>query len=118
LEVIVSELLQKAVEEIDKIVEAEGPGRVISAKNISLKEILESDPSYLEILDGAVCVYWGGYSYEISLDDIPSPLRLAGWVMHLSEKSWPLMTPERIGTFMYLVCKEKGWDPHTGDLGS
>jgi hypothetical protein len=91
-------------------------GPIVSVRDVSLSDVLDGDPGYVEIVDGAVCVYWGGYSYEIALEDIPSPLRLAGWILHLSEKTWPLMTPERIGTLIYLVCEAKGWDPHTGKM--
>lgn len=106
-----SEILAAAVAEIDQITPDEKP-RLVEIKDISF----ESDPTYVEIADGGVHIYWGGYDYDVGLDEIPSPLRLLGLVMHITDKAWPLMNADRVGALISLVCEAKGWNPHTGEM--
>lgn len=79
---------------------------------------IEGEPPYFEITDGAVVVYWGGFDYDISLHLLSTPLLLIGWILQITEKSWPLMTVTRVNDLMEAVCAEKGWNPHTGEMAS
>lgn len=50
------------------------------------------------------------YPYEISLDRIATPIKLVGWIEHLSEKNW--MTKILVIEFIRRVCLIKGWKQH------
>lgn len=78
---------------------------------------LEGEPPFFEITDGAVVVYWGGYDYDISLKLLRTPLIFLGWLLQITDKSWPLTTPGRINHLIDAVCEAKGWNPHTGAGG-
>jgi hypothetical protein len=45
--------------------------------------------------------------YDITLEEIPTPLDLLRWVVHLSEKNW--MDAERLGVFVQEVAQAKKW---------
>lgn len=109
-----SEMLEQAILEIERLTADERP-RLVSLAEIAS---LEPDPTYFEILDGAVLIYWGGYEYDISLSEIPNPLRLLGWISHMADKTWVLMTPDRIASLIDAVCHEKDWNLHTGEVNS
>ena len=45
--------------------------------------------------------------YDITLEEIPTPLDLLRWVVHLSEKNW--MDAERLAVFVLVVVEAKEW---------
>jgi len=105
-----SEILKAARAEIDAM--PREPAEIVSARDISMADLMGPEP-FFEIDDGAVHIYWGGYDYDIDLNAIPSQQRFLGWLLHVMEKSWPLMTVERLEQLIGAVCAAKGWDPYS-----
>lgn len=66
---------------------------------------------YVELNESAgIChVYWGAYDYQIPLDEIATPEAALGWVQQMGEKTWRLMTPERIALFISIIADRNGW---------
>lgn len=104
-------MLDQACEAIERL-----PERKHAAPGPFTLADLESEPPYFEITDGAVIVYWGGYDYDSSLSLLSTPLTFLGFILQITEKSWPLTTPGRINDLIDAVCAEKGWNPHTGEM--
>jgi len=57
-----------------------------------------------------IVLRWGGYDYEIDLDEVDEPLRLLEWIAHIGEKDWEDMTPGRVRRLIETVCHLKNWD--------
>ena len=110
-----SEMLAKAKAEIDQLPRDARPRRSLS-EPMTLDDALVGPCPYFEIEDGAVRIYWGGYDYDPTLNEIPDPLALLGLVSHLTGKAWPLMNADRIGMLIDAVCEAKGWNHHTGEM--
>lgn len=112
-----SDMLNEAIAQIEALSPdpSERSGQLPTAKSIG-DLLLDGPNPFFEIVDGAVQIYWGGYDYDPTLGEIPDPLALLGLISHLSDKAWPLMTPERIGMLIDAICEAKGWNHHTGEM--
>lgn len=112
-----SEMLNEAMSEIEALRPERSESRPALSQPKSIEDLLLDGPNpFFEIVDGAVQIYWGGYDYDPTLGEIRDPLALLGLISHLSDKAWPLMTPERIGMLIDAICKAKGWNHHTGEM--
>lgn len=107
-----TDMLEQARDAIDRMPEEKD----VDPSPFTLAD-LQGEPPFFEITDGAVVVYWGGYDYDISLDLLLTPLIFLGFLLQITEKSWPLTTPGRINDLIDAVCEAKGWNPHTGAGG-
>jgi len=58
---------------------------------------------------GICHIYWGGKNHEISLREIKTPEDALREILYMCEKSWPLMTTERIAMFITFLGDKKGW---------
>ena len=104
-----SPTLQEAIREVEAINAARPPH---SGTGVDYWEAARRDPQhYIELdADNGLChVYWGGYDYKIELDKIATPEATLGWVQQMGEKTWPLMTPERIVAFISIIANHFGW---------
>lgn len=111
-----SEMLNEARAEIEALRPARSEALPPLASPMTIGEILSGPNPFFEIVDGAVQIYWGGYDYDPTLGEIRDPLALLGLISHLSDKAWPLMSPERIGMLIDAICEAKGWNHHTGEI--
>ena len=51
------------------------------------------------------------YPYEFEVDRCNTPLKLLGWVYHLSEKTWA--TKDVLSMFILVVSEHFGWEIHS-----
>lgn len=58
---------------------------------------------------GIFHIYWGGKNHEVALRDIKTHEDALGCILYMCEKSWPLMTAERIAMFITFLSEKKGW---------
>jgi len=60
---------------------------------------------------GALAIFWGGYHYDLDLDDIVRPEDLLWSLSHIARKTWRHMTARRIALLIAAVAHHKGWTP-------
>jgi hypothetical protein len=70
----------------------------------------KTEPFFEVNAKGDIChIYWGGKNHEIVLDQIKTHEDALGYILYMCEKSWPLMTTERIAMFITFLSDNKGW---------
>ena len=73
-----------------------------------------TDPEVCGILDdedGYLTLTWGGGHYDLDISDVTRPEDLLWKILHISRKTWPGMTPARIGALISIVAHKRGWQP-------
>ena len=60
----------------------------------------------------ALHIWWGGYRYEISLEETADPIRFLGWLSHIGEKGWRGLTPYRVTLLIEAIARRHGWMIH------
>lgn len=87
--------------------EARQPFEMVSLTELA-RDWVPPDPM-LEIEDGELRLRWGRRVYPIDVARIRRPEDLLWWLHHLSKKTWPQMTPQRIGLLIEAVAEHRGW---------
>lgn len=54
-------------------------------------------------------LYWGGYEYGLSLEEVNTPLKLINCIAHVGTKNWPGMTPARIAALTIALDRHFKW---------
>lgn len=62
-----------------------------------------------DISDGFLNIRWGGYEYQIRMDEIRRPEDVLWWLMHLGRKDWDGMTPLAVTRLIVAIAKDRGW---------